>query len=240
MRVYKRRADPNEAVSTEVIVTEKLWTTVDRHIADILLPPDAALEAALRDSAAAGLPAIAVSPPQGKMLMLLARMVRARSILEIGTLGGYSTIWLARALPADGRLITLEFNPKHVDVARANIGRAGFAKVVEVRVGPALDALALLASAGTPPFDMVFIDADKSNNPKYFGWAVKLSRPGTLIVVDNVIRDGKVLDEASPDPDIRGTRELYQAMAAEPRASATVIQTVGSKGYDGFAMAIVG
>lgn len=220
-------------------MTHEQWSAVDRYIADHLLPQDAALEGALRASAEAGLPNINVSPAQGKMLMLLARLHRARTILEIGTLGGYSTIWLARALPEGGRLVTLEYEPKHAEVARKNIARAGLSRVVEILVGAALETLPQVESSGRGPFDMFFIDADKPNNPQYFAWALRLSRPGSLIVVDNVVRDGAIIDPARKDPNVEGTRRLYEALAAEPRVTATVIQTVGSKGYDGFAMAIV-
>ncbi len=222
-------------------MTQEQWSTVDRYITDHLLPQDDALEAALKASAEAGLPNIAVSPAQGKMLMLLARMQRARTILEIGTLGGYSTIWLARALPAGagGRVVTLEYDPKHAEVARKNIARAGLSGVVEIMVGAALETLPKVEASGRGPFDMFFIDADKPSNPDYFAWALRLSRPGSLILVDNVVRDGAIVDASRSDPPIEGTRRLYEAMAREPRVTATAIQTVGSKGYDGFAMAIV-
>ncbi|MGI9118607.1 MAG: O-methyltransferase [Acidimicrobiales bacterium] len=187
----------------------------------------------------AGLPPIQVAPNQGKLLALLARLCRARTILEIGTLGGYSTIWLARSLPGDGRLITLEADPKHADVARSNIAHAGLADVVEVRPGQAVDTLPQLASEGLGPFDLVFIDADKSGNPEYFAWALELSHPGTVIIVDNVVRNGAVIDATSDDPNIQGTRRLHELLASEPRVSATAVQTVGSKGYDGFAIAVV-
>jgi predicted O-methyltransferase YrrM len=220
-------------------VTPPPWAAVDQYITDHLVPPDPALDAALRDSHDAGLPSINVSPPQGKLLMLLAQLRGARSILEIGTLGGYSTLWLARALPAGGRLVTLEFEPKHAEVARKNLARAGLSNVVEVIVGPALESLPKLEAAGRGPFDMFFIDADKPGNPEYFAWALRLSRPGSLIVVDNVVREGGVLDASSTDPRILGTRRFYDALAAESRVTATAIQTVGSKGYDGFALAVV-
>jgi|SRR5579859_6630405 len=215
------------------------WTAVDRYITDLLVPPDPALDAALQASAAAGLPAINVAPNQGKFLMLLAQIQGARSILEIGTLGAYSTIWLARALPADGRLITLEADPKHAEVARANIARAGLANRVEVRLGPALETLPRLAAEGSGPFDLIFIDADKPGYPDYFRWALKLSRRGSVIVADNVVRDGEVIDPASADPRVQAMRRFNEVLAAEPRVSATEIQTVGSKGYDGFALALV-
>ena len=221
----------------EEVVTQEQWSKVNRYITDHLLSQDDALDAALRASAEAGLPNIAVSPAQGKMLMLLARMQRARTILEIGTLGGYSTIWLARALPAGGRVVTLEYDPKHAEVARKNIAGAGLSGVVEIVVGAALETLPKVQASG--PFDMFFIDADKPSNPDYFAWALRLSRPGSLIIVDNVVRDGAIVDAARSDPPIEGTRRLYEAISKEPRVTATAIQTVGSKGYDGFAMAIV-
>jgi predicted O-methyltransferase YrrM len=220
-------------------MTQETWTAVDQYITETLVQPDSALDAALESSAAAGLPSISVSPSQGKLLHLLARMQGARRILEVGTLGGYSTIWLARALPAGGRVITLEVDPGHANVARDNITRAGLAGVVELRLGAALDTLPQLAAEGGQPFDFVFIDADKVNNPEYFTWALRLSRIGTLIIVDNVIRDGAVIDASSTDPNVQGVRRLYAMLAAESRVSATAIQTVGSKGYDGFSIAIV-
>jgi predicted O-methyltransferase YrrM len=220
-------------------MTQELWTAVDSYICDLLVPPDAALTAAQQATEAAGLPPIAVSPAQGKLLYLLARMQGARNILEIGTLGGYSTIWLARALPATGRLITLEIDPKHSEIARTNIAFAGLAGVVEVRLGKALETLPQLAAESPSPFDLIFIDADKSNIPAYFDWALKLARPGTVIIVDNIVRDGKVIDATSDDPNIQGVRRFNELLAAEPRVSATAIQTVGSKGYDGFALVIV-
>ncbi|HEV2963473.1 MAG TPA: O-methyltransferase [Candidatus Angelobacter sp.] len=215
------------------------WIAVDRYITDLLVPPDPALDAALQSSAAAGLPAINVAPNQGKFLMLLAQIQGVRNILEIGTLGAYSTIWLARALPRDGRLITLEADPKHAEVARANIARAGLAQVVEVRLGPALESLPRLAAEGVGPFDLIFIDADKPGYPDYFAWSLKLARRGTVIIADNVVRDGAVIDPASDDPRVQGMRRFNELLAAEPRVSATEIQTVGSKGYDGFALAVV-
>jgi len=220
-------------------MSQEQWTAVDRYLADLFVPPDPALEAALQASAAAGLPAINVSPNLGKLLHLLARAQGARAILEVGTLGGYSTIWLGRALPAGGRLVTLEADPGHAEVARANIGRAGLAAIVELRLGPALDTLPQLAAEGGGPFDLIFIDADKPSYPAYLGWALRLSRRGTLIVADNVVRDGAVIDAGSDDPRVRGVRHFNELLAAEPRVSATAIQTVGSKGYDGFAIALV-
>lgn len=220
-------------------MAQEQWAAVDRYITDLLVPADPALDAALQDSAAAGLPPHTVSPNQGKLLQLLARVQGARTILEIGTLGGYSTIWLARALPADGRLITLEADPKHAEVARANIARAGLADVVELRLGRALHTLPQVAAAGLGPFDLIFIDADKPSNPEYFAWALTLSRRGSLIIADNVVRNGAVADAASGDPSVQGVRRFNELLAAEPRVSATAIQTVGSKGYDGFAIALV-
>ncbi|HXB20745.1 MAG TPA: O-methyltransferase, partial [Candidatus Solibacter sp.] len=221
------------------LMSKDQWTAVDRYITDLLVPPDPALDAALQASSAAGLPAINVAPNQGKFLMLLAQIRGARNILEIGTLGAYSTIWLARALPADGRLITLEADPKHAEVARANIERAGFTHMVELRLGPALETLPKLAAEGRGPFDLIFIDADKPGYPDYFRWALKLSRRGSVIIADNVVRDGEVIDPASDDPRVQGMRRFNELLAAEPRVNATEIQTVGSKGYDGFAIALV-
>jgi len=215
------------------------WTAVDRYIAGLLLPEDPILDAALDASRAAELPLINVSPTQGKLLHLLARIQRARRILELGTLGGYSTIWLARALPADGRLITLEANPKHAEVARENIVRSGLANLVEVRLGSALDSLKQMVASGCAPFDFIFLDADKSGYPDYLTWTLKLSRPGTMIIADNVVRNAKVLDPSSDDPDVQGIRRFNELLAAERRLSATTIQTVGRKGYDGFALAMV-
>ena len=218
---------------------EERWAAVERYLTELLVKPDSVLEATLRFSDAAGLPQINVTPNHGKLLMLLAQLCGARTILEIGTLGAYSTIWLARALPGGGRLITLEADPKHAEVARANIARAGPAHVVELRLGRALDTLPQLAAEGRGPFDMIFIDADKPGNPDYFSWALKLSRRGSVIVVDNVVRDGAVADAASRDPSVLGVRRLNELIASEPRVSATAIQTVGSKGYDGFALILV-
>jgi predicted O-methyltransferase YrrM len=220
-------------------VGEEAWTAVDEYLADLLIPPDAALEGALAASAAAGLPPHDVSPLQGKLLELLARAQGARSILEIGTLGGYSTIWLARALGADGRLVTLEREQRHADVARENIERAGLREVVELLVGPALETLPRLAADGRGPFDLIFIDADKQSNADYLRWALELSRPGTLIVADNVVRKGAVVDPADPDPRVQGIRDFFDLLATEPRLTATAIQTVGAKGHDGLAIALV-
>ena len=218
---------------------QESWTAVDRYLTGKLVPPDAALDAALDASHAAGLPAINVAPNQGKMLELLARVQGARRILEIGTLGGYSTIWLARALPPGGKLLTLEFEPKHAEVARRNLARAGLAGTVQVCVGAAADLLADLATRGEEPYDLVFIDADKPSYAEYFRWSVRLARRGTLIVADNVVRKGAVADPASDDERVRGIQRFYDAVAADPRVSATAVQTVGSKGYDGFALVLV-
>ncbi|HEX4146504.1 MAG TPA: O-methyltransferase [Pirellulales bacterium] len=215
------------------------WTALDDFFMEKVGGSDDVLEAALAASRAAGFPPIAVSPPLGKLLHLLARMIGARKILEIGTLGGYSTIWLARALPADGRLVTLEIDPRHAEVARANIARAGLNGVVDLRLGRALDTLPRLEAEGAGPFDLLFFDADKPSNPDYFRWALKLSRPGSVIVVDNVVRKGAVLDAASTDEDVQGVRRMLDLIAAEPRACATVMQTVGSKGHDGIVVALV-
>lgn len=215
------------------------WTAVDHYIADRLVPSDDALSAALEASDSAGLPAINVSPAQGKFLMLLARIQGARNILEIGTLGGYSTIWLARALPAGGRLVTLEADAKHASVARANLERAGLAGVVEVREGPALETLPQLIAEDGDPFDLIFIDADKPNTPDYVALALKRSRPGSVIVVDNVVRGGDLIDAERMDAGIQGIRRLYDMLAADSRLTATAMQTVGGKGYDGFAIALV-
>ncbi|HEX5265213.1 MAG TPA: O-methyltransferase [Acidimicrobiales bacterium] len=220
-------------------MSAELWSDVDRYITDVLVGSDAVLDAALAASREAGLPPINVAPNQGKLLHLLARIQGARSILEVGTLGGYSTIWLGRALPAGGRLVTLELESRHAEVARASVERAGLADVVTIRVGRALDSLEALEAEGAGPFDLVFIDADKPSNPDYFRWALRLTRPGSVIIVDNVIRNGAVVDPDSTDPAIRGTRELNEVMAAERRVSVTEVQTVGSKGYDGFALALV-
>ncbi|KAB1989931.1 O-methyltransferase [Streptomyces triticiradicis] len=217
----------------------QLWNDVDDHFTALLAPADEILTAALRDSDAAGLPPINVAPNQGKLLRLLAEIQGARRILEIGTLGGYSTIWLGRALPADGRLITLEYDPRHAEVARANLARAGLDEIAEVRVGPALESLPKLADENPEPFDLVFIDADKVNNPHYVEWAVRLTRPGSVIVLDNVVRGGAVTDAASTDPSVRGTRAALELIASHPKLSGTAVQTVGTKGYDGFALARV-
>jgi len=218
--------------------TDKNWAAVDDYIVDRLVGGDQP-QGALEANAAAGLPAIDVSPAQGKFLYLLAKSTAARRILEVGTLGGYSTIWLARALPADGRLVTLEIDPHHAEVARRNLEEAGVGDRVEVRVGPALDSLAALAKERIGPFDFVFIDADKEHNADYVDAAIDLARPGALILVDNVVREGGVLDERSTDSKILGTRRLYDTLANEPRLEATAIQTVGAKKWDGFILAVV-
>lgn len=220
-------------------MSQEQWTAVDRFITDKLVPADAALDAALAASTAAGLPAIQVSTAQGKMLQLLAQAIGARTMLELGTLGGYSTIWLARALPADGRLITLEFDPKHAEVARANLARAGLATRVDVRVGRAIDTLPKLVAESCGPFDLIFLDADKVGYPEYFQWSLRLARPGTLIIADNVVRNGAVADPASTDVSVQAVRRFTELVAAEPRVSATTIQTVGAKGYDGFMLVLV-
>ncbi|MGO9673843.1 MAG: O-methyltransferase [Methylocella sp.] len=220
-------------------MSEQLWSAVDAYICGLLAPADPALDAALEASARAGLPPIQVAPNQGKLLQLLARLTGARRILEIGTLGGYSTIWLARALPPDGWLITLEADSKHAEVARANFQRAGLGGKIDLRLGLALDTLKQISAEKLEPFDLVFIDADKANIPAYFNFALDLTRRGGLIIVDNVVRNGAVIDATSADPDIQGVRQFNERVAHEPRVSATAIQTVGSKGYDGFALALV-
>ena len=218
----------------------KRWSAIDAYFTGMIVGQDKALGAALAANDAAGLPQIDVSPPQGKLLHLLARMAGASKALEIGALGGYSTIWIARALPADGLLVTLEADKKHAAIARANAARAGLADRVDVRVGPALETLPKIEAEGLRPFDFVFIDADKANNANYLNWALRLSRPGTVIVVDNVVQGGLIADASAKDPDVTGTRRMFEMMAREPRLQATAIQTVGAKGWDGFALAIVG
>ena len=220
-------------------MAQDLWTAVDNYIADLFIQQDFALQAALDSSAAAGLPTINVSPAQGKLLHLLARVQGARKILELGTLGGYSTIWLARALPPDGRLISLEVDPKRAEIARANIARAELANMVEIKVGRAADSMQKLLAEGRGPFDLIFIDADKPSYAEYLQWSLKLSRPGTLILADNVIRKGAVADPASTDENVRGIRKFNEVLAAETRVTTSVIQTVGSKGYDGLALILV-
>jgi len=218
-------------------MSQNLWSQVDRYFADQLHPEDAALAAVLASCEANHLPPISVAPNQGRLLQLLALACGARRILEVGTLAGYSTICMARALPAGGKLISLEIDPRHAGIALENVGRAGLADKVEIRLGRALDLLPGLAGEG--PFDLVFIDADKTSNPEYFAWAVKLSRPGTIIVIDNVVREGKVIDAHSKDQSVQGVRRLTAAVAAEKRVRATTLQTVGSKGYDGLIIAMV-
>lgn len=221
------------------MMKSEVWSHVDKYLFGLLLSPDATLEATLADSAAAGLPAIQVAPNQGMLLHLLARVRGARSILEVGTLGGYSTTWLARALPAGGRLLSLEFSPKHAEVARANIARAGLESVVEVIVGPAAESMKRLRDEGAGPFDFIFIDADKASYPEYLELSLELSAPGTVIVADNIVRGGRVLDAASGDADVQGVRRFLERLANEPRVDATAIQTVGVKGHDGFVLARV-
>ncbi|HWO75170.1 MAG TPA: O-methyltransferase [Bacillus sp. (in: firmicutes)] len=215
------------------------WEDVDNYFVDKLIPHDDVLDSVLRANAEAGLPAIDVSPTQGKLLHLLAKIQGAKKILEIGTLGGYSTIWLARALPKDGSLISLEYNPKHAKVAQTNLERAGLSDKVQILTGPALDSLPKLQSMGYDTFDFIFIDADKPNNPNYLKWALQLSRVGTVIVGDNVVRDGEVVNQNSQNPSVIGTRQFFDLLANEPRIEATAIQTVGNKGYDGFAIGVV-
>lgn len=218
---------------------QEIWSEVDRYFGDQLAPTDQALDAALKANEKAGLPTIDVTWFLGRFLELMVRIARAQRVLEIGTLGGYSTIWLARALPAGGQIISLELDPHHAEVARANLLTAGLLDKVDLRVGRASESLADLDAGDAEPFDLIFIDADKSGYPGYLDWALKLSRPGTVIVADNVVRDGKVVQPDNPDPDIQGVRRFTELVAAEPRLSATVLQTVGSKGYDGFAIAVV-
>lgn len=220
-------------------MAENQWTAVDDYVNGLVVRPDAVLDAALDATAAAGMPAIAVSAAQGKLLHLMARVLGARRVLEIGTLGGYSTIWMARALPKDGRIISLEIDANHAEVARGNLAAAGLADVAEVRVGAALDLLPKLAAEDAGPFDLSFIDADKANIPEYFDWSVVLCRPGALVVVDNVIRNGAVVDADTEDASVAGVRRLNEMLAKRSDVSATTIQTVGSKGYDGFTVALV-
>ena len=224
--------------SMEMSIYE-IWNEVDLYMNDKLIQPDPILDEVLKANQEAGLPAIDVSPSQGKFLHLLASLKGAKRILEIGTLGGYSTIWLARALPIDGQLITLELSAQHAEVARANLKRAGVSHLVEVIVGPGLDTLAVLKDKGTDPFDLIFIDADKPNNPNYLKWALELSKRGSLIICDNVVRQGHVVNSESEDENVKGIRQFMDALAQEKRISATAIQTVGSKGYDGFIVGIV-
>lgn len=218
---------------------ENKWTEVDQYLTDLLIPTDPVLEQTLQENDKAGLPKIDVSPNQGKFLHLLARIRGARRILEIGTLGGYSTTWLARALPRDGKLISLELEPKHAEVAKSNLERAELSDQVEIRVGEALSSLAQLKKEDQEPFDLIFIDADKPNNPNYLAWALQLSSPGSVIICDNVIRDGEITNSGSEDPSVQGVQRFFELVATEPRLTATAIQTVGSKGYDGFAVLLV-
>lgn len=216
-----------------------VWTKVDRYFGDLLLAPDPALDAAITANREAELPAIDVTPLQGKFLELLVRATGSRRVLEIGTLGGYSTIWLARSLPGNGVVISLELEARHAKVAHANLKKAGLAERVEIRVSPALKSLEKLVAEGAAPFDLIFIDADKASYPDYLEWSLKLARPGTLIVADNVVRDGAVIDPEHPDPNVLGVRRFTEKLAGEPRLTATVLQTVAEKGYDGFALALV-
>ena len=220
-------------------MSRELWTAVDEYICSQLVPSDPVLDHVVESSVAAGLPPIAVTPNLGKLLYLLAKIRGAQKILEIGTLAGYSTIWLARALRAGGRLITLEADPKHAEISRNNIAQAGFADIVEVRLGDALESLPKLQAENCGPFDLIFVDAEKRENPDYFVWSLKLSKPGTILVFDNVVRDGAVIDPANTTPSVEGIRRFNELVAAEPRVTATAIQTVGSKGYDGFAVVLV-
>jgi predicted O-methyltransferase YrrM len=217
----------------------EVWNAVDSYIQETLAPNDGVLAGVVEANSAAGLPNIDVTSSQGKLLHVLVLATKAKRVLEVGTLGGYSTIWLARALPRGGRLITLEREPKHAEVARANLKRAGLAKKVEIRLGAAVDSLAQMHAEGVKPFDLIFIDADKPNNPVYLDWALKLAKRGTLIVVDNVVRQGALADASSADESVVGTRAMFERMGSEPRLVATAIQTVGSKGYDGFAIGVV-
>jgi predicted O-methyltransferase YrrM len=220
-------------------MSQEQWTVVDRYLNDRLALSDAALDAALAANTAAGLPAIDVTANQGKFLHMLALLVGAKRILEIGTLGGYSTIWMARALPADGRLVTLEVDPKHAEVAQSNIARAGLAELVDIRLGPAVESLVHMEKEGAGPFDLFFIDADKESCGVYLSWALKLCRKGSLIVCDNIVREGAIADIANTDPRTLGVRAFLDMAVAEPRLLATALQTVGTKGYDGFAIALV-
>ena len=238
IRLLRRLGEGHDREITRT-TDRSAWTAVDDYITRLLAPPDAGLRAAVEASNAAALPPIAVTPPQGKLLELLAQLRGARSVLEIGTLGGYSTIWLARGLEPGGRITTLELDPRHAEVAARNLSRAGFSDVVDVRVGPADAGLARLVAEGAGPFDLIFIDADKASTPLYFEWALKLSGVGTVVIVDNVVRNGALTDARSDAPDVRGVRRLHEVVAADPRVNATTVQTVGSKGYDGFLIAVV-
>jgi len=218
---------------------QEIWSQVDSYFGELLAPPDEILDAALAANKNAGLPSIDVTPLQGKFLEFLVRISGARRILEIVTLGGYSTIWLARGLPEDGSIVSLELMPHHAEVARANLLRAGALHMVDLRVGPAIESLQALSESGCAPFDLIFIDADKRSYPEYLQWSLKLSRPGTIIVADNVVRDGRVVDAECADANVQGVRRFTEMLAAEKRVSTTVLQTVGTKGYDGFALALV-
>lgn len=220
-------------------MSQDLYTVVDNYLAETLIPPDTVMDAVLKSCQDAGLPAIAVTPTQGKFLQIISRTINAKRILEIGTLGGYSTIWFARALPPGGQVVTLEFNPKHAEVAQENFRRAHVESLIHLHVGAALDTLPKIAARNPPPFDLVFIDADKANNPHYFKWALKLSHSGSIIIIDNVVREGKVINVDSDDPDIVGTRQVLSDIAHEPRVAATALQTSDAKGHDGFALALV-
>jgi len=220
-------------------VSENLWSNVDEYLVSLFIPSDSALEEALSQNTAAGLPPISVAPNQGKFLELLARIQQSKRILEIGTLGGYSTIWLARSLPRDGHLVTLELEPVHAEVARKNIDRAGLGHVVDIQVGPAAKSLQDLVDAHVEPFDFIFIDADKEGYPKYLELSLRLSRPGTVIVADNVVRDGEIVNADSTDERVRGAQTFLELAAADDRVEGTAVQTVGSKGYDGFALLVV-
>lgn len=220
-------------------MSQELWTSVDAYLGDVLVRQDKHLDDAVAASDAAGLPSIQVSPPQGKLLEILILMMKAKNILEVGTLGGYSTIWMARSLPPDGRVVTLEIDPKHAEVAQENFKRAGLAKKIELRVGNARDIMPAMIDEGMGPFDFVFIDADKASNPDYFGWALRMSRPGTVIIVDNVIRDGHIIESDSEDASVQGVRRLNELMSNSAGINVTALQTVGVKGYDGFSVALV-
>jgi predicted O-methyltransferase YrrM len=220
-------------------VSQEIWNAVEGYLVENLIPSDPTLQEALRRNTVSDLPAIDVAPNEGKLLYLLAKIRGAKKILEIGTLGGYSTIWLARALPPDGALVTLELDPKHAEVATANIARAGLASKVEIRLGPALDSLSQLHKEGAKPFDFIFIDADKQTYPEYLDWSLRLSQPGTVIIADNVVREGAVIDADSKDQSVQGVRRFLEKISANSRLDATALQTVGTKGYDGFALAVV-
>ena len=221
------------------MMSQQQWSAVDDYIVDMLIAADPVLTEALERNLAGGLPQHDVSPAQGKFLHLLARMMGAKRVLEIGTLGGYSTIWLARALPSGGSIVTLEYDPKHAAIAKTNIESAGLSHMADIRVGAALDTLPVLYADGLGPFDLIFIDADKPNNPAYLDWAIKLARPGTVIIGDNVVREGAVIDASSADDRVQGVRTFFDMLGADPRVDATALQTVGSKGWDGFTLALV-